>query len=262
VSPGLEALLRARCQRGQKVVVPYITAGVVDEWVQAVQAAAVAGADAVEIGLPFSDPMMDGPTIQAASVEALRRGTTPEGVLAALAGADVGVPLVVMTYYNLVFRLGEKRFAGMLADAGIAGAIIPDLPLEESGQWRHVARDAGIDTVLLVAPSTPDERARRICQAASGFVYAVGLMGVTGERSDLAASARYGARRLRPLTDLPVCVGVGITTSAQAVEVCQDADGVIIGSAVVRRLLDGGHPAAVADLVGDVRHALDRSVAG
>jgi len=257
VSHDLQASLAERRQGGRKLVVPYVTAGAVPHWLQAVLAVAGAGADAVEIGLPFSDPMMDGPTIQEASVAALQRGTTVHSVLDVLQGADVGVPLVVMTYYNLIFRMGEERFAGMLASAGVAGAIVPDLPLEESGSWRKAADAAGIDTVLLVAPSTPDKRAEWICEASSGFVYAVGRMGVTGEQADLAASARQVAHRLRSMTSLPVCVGIGISTAAQAVDVCQDADGVIIGSALVRRLLDGVDPLQAAAFIGEVRGALD-----
>lgn len=257
----LQPTLLARRGAGRKLVVPYVTAGVVGDWVQVVQALAAAGADAVEIGLPFSDPMMDGPTIQEASLRALERGTTPSSALRALAGADVDVPLVAMTYYNIVYRAGHRRFAKMLRDVGVSGAIVPDLPLEESEPWRSAAEAAGVDCVLLAAPSTPEERAKAICRASRGFVYAVGVMGVTGERSALAESARQLARRLRPISDLPVCVGVGITTPEQAVEVCGDADGVVIGSALVRRLLDGAEPGEAAALVTDVRRALDELVA-
>lgn len=257
LGPGpLEGVLRSARAAGRKLLVPYVTAGLSDDWLQVIGAVAAAGADAVEVGLPFSDPVMDGPTIQAASAAALSRGTTPEGVLAALRQADVGVPLVVMTYYNLVFRAGERRFALSLAAAGVAGAIVPDLPLEEGVSWRAEAMGAGIDAVPLVAPSTPDERVAAICASARGFVYAVGRMGVTGERTSLADTAREVARRVRAMTDVPVCVGVGISTPAQAAEVCQDADGVVIGSALVRRLLDGGGPAGAAAAVAEVRRAL------
>lgn len=253
----LESVLRRARDAGRKLVVPYVTAGVVDDWLDVVRAVAVAGADAIEIGLPFSDPMMDGPVIQQASTIALSRGTTPAAVVASLGDADAGVPLVVMTYYNLVFRAGERRFAATLAAAGVAGAIVPDLPLEEGAAWRAEALAAGIDAVALVAPSTPEERAARICAAARGFVYAVGLMGVTGERAALADTARQVARRVRALTDVPVCVGVGVSTPAQAAEVCRDADGVVVGSALVRRVLDGAGPAGAAALVADIRRAVD-----
>ncbi len=216
-----------------------------------------AGADAIEIGIPFSDPMIDGPVVQQASLRALERGTTPTAVFDALRRTEVGVPLAAMTYYNIVFRAGDRRFARSLADAGLSGAIVPDLPLEEAGAWCSEADEAGIDTVLLVAPSTPDERAARLCARARGFVYGVGVMGVTGERAQLASSARDVARRVRALTDLPVCVGIGVSTAEQAAEVCADADGGVIGSALVRRLLDGAGPDGAAAFVAEVRAGLD-----
>jgi tryptophan synthase alpha chain len=253
----LETHLRARRDAGHKLLVPYVTAGYGDEWLEVVHAVADAGADAVEIGIPFSDPMIDGPVVQAASLRALERGTTPTSVLDALRRTEVGVPLAVMTYYNLVFRAGDRRFARWLSDAGVAGAILPDLPLEEAGSWCAEAEAAGVDTVLLVAPSTPDERAARICARARGFVYGVGVMGVTGERSELAASAREVARRLRALTDLPVCIGIGVSNAEQARAVCADADGVVVGSALVRRLLDGAGPAGAAAFVAELRAGID-----
>ncbi|HUY63803.1 MAG TPA: tryptophan synthase subunit alpha [Acidimicrobiales bacterium] len=257
MSGALESHLRARRRSGAKLLVPYVTGGMSDDWLDVVRAVAAAGADAVEVGIPFSDPMIDGPVIQAASLQALQRGTTPDSVLDALRGADVGVPVCVMTYYNLVFRAGHRRFAKSLAAAGVAGAIIPDLPLEESGEWCAEADASSVATVMLVAPSTPDERAARICARSRGFVYGVGLMGVTGERSALADSARTVARRLHEVTDLPVCIGIGVSSAAQAAQVCADADGVVIGSALVRRLLDGEGPDGAAAFVAEVRAGLD-----
>ncbi|MHB8681911.1 MAG: tryptophan synthase subunit alpha [Acidimicrobiales bacterium] len=253
----LESRLRQRRDAGHKLLVPYVTAGMTPDWLEVVDAVAAAGADAVEIGIPFSDPMIDGPVIQAASLQALQRGVTPDAVLGELRAAQLPVPMCVMTYYNIVFRYGHRRFAASLADAGVSGAIVPDLPLEELGEWAAEADGAGIATVLLVAPSTPDERAARICARARGFVYAVGLMGVTGERASLPDSARDVARRLRGVTDLPVCVGIGVSSAEQAVELCADADGVVIGSALVRRLLDGAGPDGAAAFVSEVRTRLD-----
>jgi tryptophan synthase alpha chain len=227
------------------------------DWLDAVHAVADAGADAIEIGIPFSDPVMDGPTIQEASVRALARGTTPASILAQLARTEVGVPLAVMTYYNLVFRAGHRRFADSLVAAGVAGAIVPDLPLEEAGGWSDEADSAGVETVFLVAPSTPDERARRICARSHGFVYGVGLMGVTGERTELASTAREVAGRIRTMTETPVCVGIGVSTPDQAAEVCEAADGVVVGSALVRRLLDGAGPQGAADFVAELRAGID-----
>lgn len=257
VGGALEAHLRARRDGGQKLLVPYLTAGWHADWAQVVQAVVAAGADAVEIGIPFSDPMIDGPVIQEASMLALRRGVTPDGVVGELHGIEVDVPLCVMTYYNLVFRAGHRRFARSLAEAGVAGAIVPDLPLEEAGEWCAEADAAGVATVLLVAPSTPAERAARICRRSRGFVYGVGRMGVTGEQATLAGSAREVGRRLRGLTDLPVCIGIGISNAEQAAEACAEADGVVIGSALMRRLLEGGGPDEAAGFVGDVRRRLD-----
>lgn len=253
----LEAALRSRRDAGHKLLVPYVCGGADDRWLLTIEAIADAGADAIEVGIPFSDPMIDGPTIQEASRRALERGTTPDGVIADLSRLEVGVPLLVMTYYNLFLRAGHTRMAGLLAEAGVSGAIIPDLPLEELGPWAAAARPAGVATVLLVAPSTPDDRVHAICEQSSGFVYAVGRMGVTGERAALADSARAVAERVRSATDVPVCVGVGISNPEQAVSVCEVADGVVVGSALVRRLLEGEGPEGAAEFVASLRRALD-----
>jgi tryptophan synthase alpha chain len=252
----LERTLRERRAAGRKLLVPYVTGGF-REWRAALEAVAAAGADAIEVGLPFSDPVMDGPVIQEASVRALAGGATPQAILAGLAGADLGgTPVAVMTYYNLIARNGLRRSASELAEAGVSAAILPDLPLEELDPWQAAAEEAGIETVLLAAPTTPEARLRRIAERAGGFLYAVGVMGVTGERAGLAPSAAEIARRCKELTDVPVLVGVGISTPEQAVEVCQVADGVVVGSALMRRLLDGEGPEGAAGLVSAFRDAL------
>ena len=197
------------------------------------------------------------PVIQEANDRSLSAGTTPTTVLDDLSRTDVGVPVAVMTYANLVYRFGWDRFASSAAAAGVSAAILPDIPLEESGDWCAAADAAGIETVMLAAPTGSDERIGRIVDRARGFVYAVGLLGVTGERDSLAASALEIARRCKDLTDRPVLVGIGISTPAQAVEVCEVADGVVVGSAVVRRMVETGSPDAVAELVGQFRAALD-----
>lgn len=253
----LEVRLRARRDGGAKLLVPYLMGGMDDDWVAVLQAVVAAGADAVEVGIPFSDPVMDGPVIQEAAVRALGRGTTPDQVIDGVAKAEVGVPVAVMTYYNIVFRAGHHRMARRLADAGIGGAIVPDLPLEELGPWADAAAAAAVDTVLLVAPSTPEDRVARICKQAHGFVYAVARMGVTGERRSLGEAAGGVVGAVRRHSDVPVCVGVGVSTLEQAVEACQLADGVIVGSALVRRLLEGGGVEAAAEFVGQLRRALD-----
>jgi len=249
--------LRTRRDGGHKLLVPYVTGGLGPDWLDVVRAVVAAGADAVEVGIPFSDPVMDGPVIQEASALALAGGATPAGLVADLARADVGVPLVVMTYYNLVFRAGHRRFARSLAEAGVAGAILPDLPLEELGDWARAADDAGVATILLAAPTTPDDRLVALCARSRGWIYGVGLMGVTGERANLASSAALMGTRLKAVTDLPVLIGVGVSTPTQAVEAAASADGVIVGSALVRRLLEGAGPDGAAAFVGELRAALD-----
>ena len=257
-TPGrLESHLRHRRDNGQKLLVPYITGGMDDSWLVTLDALAEAGADAIEVGIPFSDPMIDGAVIQQSSLRALERGTTPESLLGELARHELSVPVMAMTYYNLIFRAGLDRVAGMMAEAGVTGVIIPDLPLEEFEAWETAASGAGLATILLVAPSTPDQRLTAICERSRGFVYAVGRMGVTGEQQELAASAQEVAGRITAVCDTPVCVGIGVSNPAQAVAVCEVADGVIVGSALVRRLLEGAGPEGAADFVGSLRSALD-----
>jgi len=253
----LETALRKRRDSGGKCLVPYITGGLGTDWIEIVRAAAAAGADAIEIGIPFSDPVMDGPTIQLANDRVLESGVTPQSILAALRGADIGVPTAVMTYVNLAFHGGYQRFASNLAEAGVSGCILPDIPLEEIGPWADAADSAGIETVLLAAPTAPDERLPRICERSHGFVYGVGLVGITGVRAELADSAKVMASRLKAITDKPVLVGVGVGSPSQAVEVSEVSDGVVIGSVIVQRMLDGGGPEGVGQLVSEFRTALD-----
>ena len=251
----LEGALRAKRSAGRKLLVPYVTGGLTG-WIDAIRAAAAHGADAVEIGIPFSDPVMDGPVIQEASQRALDAGATPVSILEGVRSLDVSIPLAVMCYYNTIHHAGHERFAAQLQSAGIAGAIVPDLPLEESGPWCQAADSHAVATIMLAAPTAPDDRLPRICSRARGFVYSVGLLGVTGERDALASTATALAARLKKVTDVPVIVGVGVSNSAQAVEVCKVADGVVQGASVVRRLMEGG-PDAVGAYVAEVRSALD-----
>jgi tryptophan synthase alpha chain len=261
MGPGVavEAHLRRARSAGRKLLVAYVTGGVRDDWAEMLLAFADAGADAVEVGLPFSDPMMDGPTIQEASTRALRRGTTPSSVLATLGKLEVTVPLVVMTYANLVLRAGTRRFASQLASVGARGAIVPDLPLEELAEWEADAASAGVETVLLAAPVTPDERLGRICARSRGFVYGVNLMGVTGERAALAASSAILAKRIKAFTDKPVVMGFGISGPEQAVAAARHADGVVVASALMRAALEGAAADEVAEKVAAIRQALDKS---
>jgi len=254
----VETALRAGRDAGRKLLVTYVTGGLGTQWVDALRAMVDGGADLVEVGIPFSDPVMDGPTIQEASVRALAGGANPVSILDAIRHVEVPVPLVAMTYYNLVFRAGHTRFARMLTDAGVRGAIIPDVPLDESGEWESEAAAAGVETVLLAAPVTPDDRLAELCRRSHGFVYGVNLMGVTGERASLAESAGVLAKRLKAVTDKPVIMGFGISTPEQAVAAATESDGVVVASALMRLLLEDGGPQAVGDAVVALRAALDR----
>lgn len=253
----IEAAFRAKRAAGRKLLVSYVTGGYRPDWPDVVRAVVAAGADAVEVGIPFSDPIMDGPVIQEATRLALEAGATPPAIVAELGRLDVGVPLVVMTSYNICFRAGHERFAAMLAEAGVAGAILPDLPVDELDGWAGAACAAGVETILLAAPTTPDDRLALICQRAGGWVYGVGVLGVTGERAALAASASAIARRLKAATDKPVLVGIGVSTPEQAAAVCEAADGVVVGSALVRRLLEGADPEEAGRFVAALRAAID-----
>jgi tryptophan synthase alpha chain len=246
-----EAFAAAKAE-GRAALVGYLPAGfpTVDGAVDAIRVMVENGVDVVEIGLPYSDPLMDGPTIQAAAERSLAQGTTTKDVLAtAEAVARTGAPTLVMTYWNPIERYGVERFARDLASAGGAGVITPDLTPEEAGPWIAATDDAGLDRVFLVAPSSSDERIDVVCGITTGFVYAASLMGVTGVKSVSVAAPELVART-RPRTSLPVAVGLGVSTPAQAAEVAAYADGVIVGSAFVRLLLDAESPAAGIAAVG------------
>ncbi len=255
-TPGrLETEFRTKREAGHKLLVPYITGGY-PGWKDAIRAAAANGADAVEIGVPFSDPVMDGPVIQQASQAALDGGATPASVLDEVPSLDVEIPWLVMTYYNLVHHEGHRRFAHRLVEAGVSGCILPDLPLEESAPWCRAADHEGVETVMLAAPTAPDERLPLVAARARGFLYSVGLLGVTGERGTLASTATSLAARLKAITDVPVLVGVGVSDAAQAHQATRVADGVIQGASMVRRLMENG-PDSVGDYVAEVRAAID-----
>jgi len=253
----LEERMRSLRDDGRKLLIPYLTGGLGADWAEVVRACAAAGADAIEVGIPFSDPVMDGPTIQAASERALAQGTDLDAILDELRSLDAGVPIVAMTYVNLVFHKGYERFAAEAVAAGVSGVILPDLPLEELGEWEPHALAAGLDTVMLASPLTPDERLASLCQRSKGYVYGVNLLGVTGERAALSDASAVLARRLKAVTDLPVVMGFGISTPDQARAVAAHADGVIVGSALMRMRLDGAAPEEVGAAVAALRAALD-----
>jgi tryptophan synthase alpha chain len=237
-----------------KLLMPYITGGVGPEWATYLTAFEDAGADLIEVGLPFSDPTLDGPTIREASDAALARGATPASVLAELAAVRVGIPLIASTYANIALRPG---FADALRAAGVTGLIVPDLPLDELAGLSV----PGIEVSLLASPATPDDRLAEIGRRSQGFVYAVSVMGTTGERDRLAPSAVALAARVKQVTDLPVLLGFGISTPEQAAEATAVADGVVVGAAVMRRVLDDASPAEVGAFVASLRAAVSGPVA-
>ncbi|GLI01863.1 tryptophan synthase subunit alpha [Phytohabitans aurantiacus] len=251
----MEAGFRAA---GRKLLMPYTTGGLTDDWVEYLRAFVAAGADAIEVGLPFSDPTLDGPTIQEASDAALARGTTARGILADVTGLDFGVPLVASTYYNLVAHDGPERFCAALRDAGFAGLIVPDLPLDEAGELIAAAEAAGIELALLASVVTPAPRLAQIAERSRGFVYAVSLMGTTGERREVDAASAALVERLKAVTDRPVLHGFGITTPEHAARASRAADGVIVGAALVRRVLDGAGPEEVGGYLATMRRAIDQ----
>jgi len=231
--------------------------------IEAAQAMAAAGADIIEVGLPYSDPLIDGPVIAEAVHRALVSGTRVADVLGTVeAVAAAGIPALVMTYWNPVDRYGVRAFARDLAQAGGSGLITPDLPPEEAGPWLEASDEYRLDRVFLVAPSSTGERIAAIVAACRGFVYAASLMGITGTRDALSGEAAGLVARIRPHTDLPVAVGLGVSNGAQAAQAAAFADGVIVGSAFVRRLLDAADRADGSGGVGPVRELAAELAAG
>lgn len=247
-------------------LITYMTAGfpTVSAGIAAIQAMLNSGADIVEVGLPHSDPVLDGPVIQAAADAALRGGVRIADVIRTVREAyqATGKPVLVMSYWNPIARYGIERFASELAEAGGAGCILPDLPVQESAGWRESAARHRLATVFVAAPSTTDERLREIAATGTGFLYASSLMGVTGVRESVSAAASTLVRRIRAITDVPVCVGIGISSAEQAARVAGFADGVIVASALVRAIAAAPDAAAaaatLAELTADLRAATRR----
>ncbi|MGX1503077.1 UNVERIFIED_CONTAM: tryptophan synthase alpha chain [Streptomyces graminofaciens] len=262
----LNDTLAAVRSEDRAALIAYLPAGfpTVDVGIEAVKAAFEGGADVVEVGLPHSDPVLDGPVIQTADDIALRGGVRIADVMRTVreAHAATGKPVLVMTYWNPIDRYGVERFTSELAEAGGAGCILPDLPVEEAGLWREHAEKHGLATVFVVAPSSKDARLAKITAAGSGFVYAASLMGVTGTRESVGEQAQDLVRRTRATTGLPVCVGLGVSNPAQAAEVAAFADGVIVGSAFVKRMLDAPDDGAAVAAVRELAGELARGVGG
>jgi len=240
---GVGAVLAKTKSEGRAALVGYLPVGFPDVQgsIDAMVAMVQAGVDIVEVGVPYTDPLMDGPVIQHAADVALKGGTRLTDVFSAVrAVVDAGAPALVMTYWNPVLRYGVDRFADDLAKAGGAGLITPDLIPDEGAEWIAAAERNDLDRVFLVAPSSTPERLRSTTLACRGFVYAASTMGVTGARTTVGDAAEVLVTRTRLMTDTPICVGLGVSTGAQAGQVAAFADGVIVGSALVRCLTDAG----------------------
>ena len=252
----LESRLRAIRSEGRIALVPYFMAGASPDWVRHVEAAVAGGADAIEIGIPFSDPAIDGVVIQEAGLRALERGTTLETVFQELATIDCDVPLIAMTYYNIFLHYGLARTAGRLRESGLSGAIVPDLALEESGEWCAACDEHDVATIFLAAPSTPKDRLRLVAGRSRGFIYASARMAVTGAAKTDGDAERVVAA-LRDESDVPIYVGIGISTPEQAARTASFADGVIVGSAIVKIVHEGASATEVESFVRSFRDALD-----
>jgi tryptophan synthase alpha chain len=259
-----DVLAKARAD-GRAALIGYLPVGypTVDVSIAAMRAMVAGGADVVEVGVPYSDPVMDGPTIQAAAEPAVQAGVGMADALRAVAAVvQAGAAAVVMSYWNPIERYGVPRFAADLAAAGGSGAITPDLIPDEASGWLAASDRHGLDRIFLVAPSSTDARIMSTAAASRGFVYAASTMGVTGARAAVGGGAETLVARVRGLApELPVCVGLGVSNGAQAAEVAAYADGVIVGSAFVRLLLDSPDAAgvtAVGELAGELARGVRR----
>jgi tryptophan synthase alpha chain len=247
-------------------LIGYVPAGFPsqEKCVEIVRAMVEGGVDAIEIGYPYSDPVMDGPIIQAAADLSLKNGTGAEDVFATVkAVAALGVPVVVMTYWNPIERYGVEKFALTLQNSGGSGVITPDLTIEEADAWKNSVKKHGINSIFVVAPSTKDSRLAAVTSQCSGFIYAASLMGVTGTRASVSSQAEGLVERIRKVSSTPVSVGLGVSTQEQAHEVARYADGVIVGSAFIRLIQEASSfemgLAAVKKLAQDLAQGVRRS---
>ncbi len=260
----IEATFAVLKQRQETALIPFITAGDPDLDVTAelILTLAEAGADLIELGVPFSDPMADGPTIQAASERALAAGTTLVGILQLVADVrkKTQIPLILMGYYNPVFCYGADRFARDAAAAGVDALLLVDLPPEETDEISAAMRESGINLITLLAPTTPRERMKRLAAAAEGYLYYVSMTGVTGAQKISPEDIRVTVEDLKEMTDVPVGVGFGITTAAEARAVGAFADGVVVGSALVKIIEENGQSVdllpKVAEFIVELKHGL------
>lgn len=261
IAPTFEKLRQA----GQPALMPYLTLGYPSPamTLDLATAAVEAGADLIELGIPFSDPLADGATIQQATHEALQQGTTVDTCLQAVAqlrGRDIETPLIFMGYYNPIFQRGLTRFCEEATEAGADGLIVPDLPPEEAKDLRTACRARDLDLIFLLAPTSDETRIRRVVELSTGFIYLVSLTGVTGARDRLPADLEAFVQRVRSMTELPLAVGFGIGNPDEARRVARVADGIIVGSAIVQRAGKSAEPVnAVYDFVQSLRQGLDRT---
>jgi tryptophan synthase alpha chain len=241
VSTPLEQLFAKTRSENRAALIAYIPAGfpTIEGCHRIIEAFVEGGVDAIEIGFPYSDPVMDGPTIQEAAVIALNNGTSAHDVLDALEVAvKTGTPSVVMTYWNPIEKFGVENFAQAISDRGGSGVIHPDITIEESAPWLRATQASSINPIYVVALSTSDDRLAKVTSACGGFVYAASIMGVTGARATVSSGAEGLVTRIRKSSDLPVAVGLGVSTREQARDVAGYADGVIVGSAFVKAILE------------------------
>ena len=262
MSTPLDALfLKARAEN-RALLIGYLPAGFPTQQgcIDALTAMVEGGVDAIEIGFPYSDPVMDGPIIQAAADTSLRNGTGAKEVFATLEAVAKFAPAVVMTYWNPIEKYGVAPFLEELKAVGGSGVITPDLTIEESESWIAASSANDTNRIYVVAPSTGTERLRRVCAATTGFIYAASLMGVTGTRTSVSSSARELVGRIREVSVLPVAVGLGVSTPEQAREVAQYADGVIVGSAFIRLLQESSSPEVGLERVRELARELSKGL--
>jgi tryptophan synthase alpha chain len=263
MSTALEDLFTKVRSENRAALIGYIPAGFPSQagCKKVIDAFIAGGVDAIEIGFPYSDPVMDGPTIQAAADRALSQGTGAAEVFDALKYAtDKGVPSVVMTYWNPIEKYGVEKFAQSIHDNGGSGVITPDLTIEESARWKNAVETSEINPIYVVAPSTADGRLKQVTSRCSGFIYAASLMGVTGTRTSVSTGAAELVARIRTSTNTPVAVGLGVSTREQAKGVAAYADGVIVGSAFINKLLEANDEASGLQAVQDLATELSKGV--
>ncbi len=266
----IEARFAALKKNGRKAFVAYLTAGdpEMETTARLIPALEAAGVDIIEIGVPFSDPTADGPVIQAASQRALKKGATLAKILAMIAALrrTSAIPIVLFGYYNPILSYGPEKFAADAAASGVDGILVVDLPPEEAGELRKYTDKAGLAFITLIAPTTDPKRARKILRGATGFVYYISVTGVTGTAVPRPDDVRRDVERIKAMTPLPVAVGFGISTPEQAAAIAPLADGVVIGSALVRLIAEKGASAelipAVSAYAGGIRRAIDAARPG